>query len=477
MRSAVCAIVAAILAAAAPGCALVRGEDEARDDLRATLAERGPRQDARALSPQTAPVGETRTADPIAAPLALPLALALADETSERIRASGEGLHQAHLLRVQALAELLPAVTFRQSYSRIENDLPPFGGFFPTEQRTTRFELRQPIVRVSGYLALAQAGSVIRAAEARIRATRLLVEQTTAAAFYAALAAEKEVETFRAALARDEERIREVRARAATGLARRTEVLFVETDIARTRAALARALESLAAGRERLSLLVGRKVAGPLVEPPDETPGPRRATPAALAARPLPELIEEACAERPDLRALREEIDVQQGALGVALGEYAPSLDLTANYYTHRDGSFEEVDWDVAVELAFPIFEGLRTTARAREAQSRKREAELLWRNEARAIAQDVAGAWHALRAARAAIASREEELRFAEENFRLLDSEYRIGLASNLELVTAQQQLTAARLAFELERLDVKRLATELDFLTGGTTTFGERR
>ncbi|MBK7975399.1 MAG: TolC family protein [Deltaproteobacteria bacterium] len=191
--------------------------------------------------------------------------------------------------------------------------------------------------------------------------------------------------------------------------------------------------------------------------------------PATLGARALPELVDEAHRRRPDLAATRSQIDVAEGVLDVALGDYAPRLDVAGNYYTHRDGTLEDVDWDVTADLSVPIFEGLRTTTHAREAQSQKRQAELFYEGQARAIAKDVTAAYHSLRASSAARTSREETARSAEENFRLLEAEYRLGLASNLELVTAQQQLTQARLELENERLDEQRLAYELAFLLGG--------
>jgi outer membrane protein len=465
VRVAGLALGAALFLAA--GCAL-RGEGHAREVAAEALAAPPPRIDPRELLPLVA----SGVSGP-PAPLALRDALALAVETSEAIRAAGEEIHEAYLLRVQAAAGLLPAAKFHWTYFRQEDQIDaggstPGGGaarISPPETRTARFGLTQPLVNVGSWLALAQAASVIDVAEARLRAARLFVEQTTAAIFYQALDAEKRVETFRAALERDEQRLREVRGRAAAGLARRTEVLFVETDRARTAASLAESQERLAAARERLEFLVGRKILGPLVE----SAAPPAASPDALLARPLEEHIERAIALRPDLRALREEVSVEDGALRVAIGGYIPTLEASANYYVHREGFLGEVDWDVTVDLVAPIFEGLLTTARVRDAESRKRRAALLYRDEARAIARDVAASWRDLRAVAAARSARSDALRAAEENFRLLEAEYRTGLATNLELVAAQQELTEARLAFETQRLDERRLAIELAFLTGG--------
>ncbi len=491
MKRALFTLVMVSAAPLAAGCALL-GEREAKRNAEAVLAAPLPVADAAAVAAQRAPLdeGASRTppapstdAEPatsvsIDEPLTLDRALALARTTSETLRSAGEGLFQAHLARIEALAELLPEVSYRQAYFREEDDFPAqdpssgirFGALL-VEQRTGRFEGRVPLFYLSGYLALAQASSVIDVAAARLHAERLLVDQATTGLFYTALEAGKAIETLEAARSRDLERKREIEARAATGLARRTEVLFVETDLARTSASLADARERLAATRAQLALLVGAAIRGSLLEPVLEA----AIEPRMLAARALPDLVEEAHRFRPDLAATRAEIDAAEGVLDVALGDYAPRLDVVGNYFLHRDGTLEDVDWDVTVDLSAPIFEGLRTTARAREAQSKKRQAELAYQAQARAIASDVAGAYHALRASTAARVSREESVRSADENFRLLEAEYRLGLASNLELVTAQQQLTEAWLAFENERLEEQRLAYALTFLLGGLDRHAE--
>ncbi len=474
------ALLCALLAALASGCALL-GEREVERAANDALARPLATSASRDLEAQRAPLAEAPSLAPATArtepaaivePLGIDQALTRARATSEELRSAGEDLLQAHLARIEALAELLPEVSYRQGYFREENDFPAsdpssgirFGALL-VEQRTGRFEGRLPLFYLSGYLALAQASSVIDVAEARLHAERLLVDQATTALFYTALKAERAIDTLEAARARDLERKREIEARAATGLARRTEVLFVETDLARTDAGLADARERLAATRAQLALLVGAPIRGELVEPRL----PPSLDPKTFATRALPELVDEAHRLRPDLAATRAQIDVAEGVLDVALGDYAPRLDVVGNYYLHRDGTLEDVDWDVTVDLSAPLFEGLRTTARAREAQSKKRQAELVYQGQARAIASDVAGAYHALRASWAARVSREESVRSADENFRLLEAEYRLGLASNLELVTAQQQLTEARLAYENERLDEQRLAYDLAFLLGG--------
>jgi outer membrane protein TolC len=453
--------------AASLGCSLTGGERFARENTESVLAARAPRLDPRDLAPQAAPIAQRETA-PLREPLALERALVLAVETSESLRAAGETVYQTHLQEIEALSDVLPHGDYLYTYFRQEDDFPKVNGvsspFFLKEQRTSQFQLRQALFHLGSYLAVKAAASAIGAAEARLRNERLLVERATAAVFYEALTAERQRATFEAAAERDEERLREVTGRVEAGLARRTEALFVETDLARTRASLADAVERTTGARERLALLVGRPVMGALLEP---VPPPALA-PAALAARPLPSLVDQAFAERPDLAALREDMAVAGAARAAALAGFAPQVDLTANYYTHRDGTLANVEWDVGVVVDMPIFEGLLTSARAREAESRERQASFLFRAEGRAVAAEVTAAWHAVRGAGAARAAQEDALRTAEDNFRQLAAEYAVGLATNLELVTAQQELTSARLAYETTRLDEQRLAIELRFLVG---------
>jgi outer membrane protein TolC len=458
------AIIAALcimIAAALSGC---RGEGEAaREDLDRALRthQRDPvTPRLRTIAAAALPPAQLETTTLSA--LTIDQAMRETLASLERVRFAGEDIYRAEILRVLAASELLPNVNWRYTYFKQEDDfsVPPgvrFGGLL-TENRTSRFELRQPLLHAEDIMAFGASGPVVEAAEARARDEARGARLAAIRAFFAVLVAERAAETFIAALERDDERLREVRARLQVGVVRRTEVLFIETDRARTQASLDRARRDIASARARLGLLIGRPLRGPLVAPPDVTHDPP----------PLASVIEEAFESRPDLAALRREMDSRQWAVYSAYGAYFPGADFTGNLYTHREGNLEKVDWDFTIDVSVPIFSGFAISARLAEAETLLRQARLTYEAQARFIAEEVATLYHSRLASTAALNSREAEVSSATENYRLLEAEYRVGLASNLELVTAEEQLRLARLDLEVERLNERRLAIELDLATG---------
>jgi len=469
-----------VLAALAPsaattgGCALT-GAGAANDDLDRIMG-RGPdpapppapgrTNDLRSIEAAVAssrPGGAEETPAPFAGPLDVGTAIALAEETLESLRIRGEDLHRAHLARLEALSRVLPTVTWRYAYTRSEPDVsaPPgvrFGGLL-TENRTSRFELRQPLFRGEDWGALAAAGPFVEAAEARVRDERRIVRIATVRAFTAALSADRVARTFEAALRRDDERLKEARDRAQVGMIRRTEVLFIETDRARAESVLVRANEDVEAARARLALVVGRPIAGTLMDLAEAPPPPAVADP----------LVARALEQRQDIEAARRDAETLRLAIYAAWGRFLPGVDFVGNLYTHREGTLEDVDWDIGVDVVVPIFEGLSSGARLRDAEAQHRTAQLRYEALARSVAEEVTRLWHDRRASRAAITSQRVGLAAADENRRLLEAEFRAGVATNIELITAEQALRQAQLDVEIETLNERRLAIEMSLATGG--------
>ncbi len=458
-------LAAAALISALPlaaGCAL-RGEKVAREELRRAATERPePVPAPELVAIRAAAVAAPRTPTPTAGPLTVVEAMREAERTAERVAFSGEDLHRAELARVLATAQLMPRISWHYAYFRQEDDFTTPAGVrissLLDQNRLSRFELRAPLFDGVSIAGVAASGPFIAAAEARVRDAVRVSRIAALRAFFAVLVAERVEETFRAALERDAARLREVRARQAVGVVRRTEVLFIETERARARANLDRAREEGAGARVRLGLVIGRPVPGALVVPTERLPG----TPS------LERLIAEAHERRQDIAATRQEAEFRRRAVAAAYAAYLPTVGFAGNLYAHREGSLEDVDWDLSIEVEAPIFEGLETTTRVRDAQAIYRQAKLVHEELGRAVADEVADTFHGLRATRTALGSLETALEAAEENYRLLEAEYRLGLASNLELVTAEEQLRRARLELEIARLSERLTSIELELAIG---------
>ena len=90
-------------------------------------------------------------------------------------------------------------------------------------------------------------------------------------------------------------------------------------------------------------------------------------------------------------------------------------------------------------------------------AQSLLRQAELARDELTRQVELEVRNAFLTLQSDLATLATLEASVQAADENCRLLLEEYRQGLASNLEVVTGQNQLLSARINLEHQKNQVR--------------------
>ncbi len=392
------------------GCAL-GGESAARRRWRDMVAEPGPHEAVPAPAAPTPPTEEELALQkkPL---LGVLDCQRLAILRSERLRAQAERVHQADLGEVSAVTNLLPRASYNFQYFRQEAKAA--NSLFPNENRTHKFVLSQPLFRGFGdWFAVAAAGDATAAQATRLRGARLDVALACGRAFYAVTGLERSVATLARSLELEDTRLKEVKAREASGLARKTERLFIETDRARTEAELARARRFLEAGRAELAYFTGL----PTAELDGSDATPRR--PDAL------EKFVERAGDRPDVIALAHDVERARHEIWVARASFLPTADAGAQGFAYREGLFERVRWDVTLGLNWPFFESGRSLAAMRVAESRAREAERTYSDARRRAESEIAAAYQALLASLDQIPALETRVRSAEENVKLLDAEY----------------------------------------------------
>ncbi|HEV8336247.1 MAG TPA: TolC family protein [Candidatus Polarisedimenticolia bacterium] len=413
---------------------------------------------------------------------------------NEQVLRAGEDTAQARLLRLQARAAILPHLSFEDNYYRqnkvntVTTSVVPGTVTPPSDNRNQAFiKLEQTIfsgLRDRSFLAYSR--SNIEAFEHLEEDARRLLYASVAQAFYAVLQKEGAVKALEDSVKVERERAREIQARHEAGLARRTEVLLVQSQLAEDESTLTRALNDLEVAREQLGFVVTIPVDLPLrddlivpdlaaaasARPSTASPEPSEAAPPSPApAEPsgafpgsstpaLEAMLREAKTARRDLKALEKQVDAARFQITLARGEYYPDVSLEVDRYLERQNysTFQqETDWSAQVDFTFPIFDGGRIHANVLQAQSRLRQLALDRDELERRIALEVETAWRTLQSDAAQRATLEVSVASAEENDRLVQEEYRNGLATNLEVITGHNQLLAARLDLERQKYQVK--------------------
>ncbi|HEY5896702.1 MAG TPA: TolC family protein, partial [Burkholderiales bacterium] len=217
-------------------------------------------------------------------------------------------------------------------------------------------------VDISGRLraGAAAAAADTMAAEYGERGVRLLVMTDVASNYFVLSGALRQLETVRAISAAQDETLRLVTARQRVGLATAFDVERAQTEASRTRAQIPHLETLVAVSRHRIAVLIGDQAFNAAAIVPSSAaltvPAARPGQPAALLER------------RPDLLAVRAELDAANARRQQAKAEWFPRLFLSAAYGRER---FELNGSDIgparfsnaAALLAMPIFNAGRTQA------------------------------------------------------------------------------------------------------------------
>lgn len=234
-----------------------------------------------------------------------------------------------------------------------------------------------------------------------------------------------------------------VRSRAEAGLSADLDVQRAASDLARTRAQRGNLDIAEARAAHSLAILTGQAPAGPAIIPagsadiPVFAGGPPAGVPADLVRN------------RPDLRAAERELAAASAAIGVAMADLYPALDIPGRL-TADLGSADRIVGDVVAQigaaLSLPLLDGGRRDAGIRAAEARARQAALAYER----TLLDALGEVETALVSLDAIDARTEELARAvaasQRAFDQLDALYREGLASFIDILDAQRSLISSR-------------------------------
>jgi outer membrane protein len=243
-------------------------------------------------------------------------------------------------------------------------------------------------------------------------------------------------------LAQKKRHLEQARNRRAAGVATELEVLRAGVDVENQRAQLSGARAGVDVARAALNAVMMRPI-DTAVEPVD--------TLAFVAFDvPLSDIVSEALANRPDMRALREMEQAYQQIVGVTRADGLPRLDLDATWgYSVRElGNFGKNDytrWNASVSLTVPVFDGLRTAGRVAQARGDVRKITQDRLALETQIRLDAQAAFERLSTAHTVLAAAEANVAQARKALDMTQANYSHGAATTLDVVDAQAALTLA--------------------------------
>ncbi|HET9793904.1 MAG TPA: TolC family protein [Thermoanaerobaculia bacterium] len=393
---------------------------------------------------------------------------ALAESTASKI--ASLGIDEARAAAARAKTALNPRVdavvsdvnqslnlqTFGLTFPGVPPIVPPFNVF------DAHIAASMNVIDVAARRRVAAARQQIRVSESEREQSDADVASAVASLYLTIRRTESLVDETRANV----DLFEKLRGQAAhaqeVGTGTRLDTTRADVQLSRQRQALLVAETQRDVARLALLRAVGADLADTLVlagrfEPPaGELPTPE----AAIAA---------ARKQRPDLRALDENLVAARLSLAAARGERWPRL--AAQFQGGYNGNYlGDLSWTriVGGSLAFPVYSGGEIAARIEEARLQERSLEIRRDDLDRRIQEEVRRALLAYRSAVSRSALAGENARLAADELRFATDRFVNGVASGIEVDNAQTSVTAARDAREAALADQEQAWIELKHATG---------
>ena len=422
-------------------------------------------------------------------PLTLDQALALGEKNNRDLLAARARLRGAHADVERALAALLPTVTaqgkFTYNYPEVSFDLGQILGasgamsasamgaaaapatasgaiaLTPQTQLDGLIAANIPLLVPAAYPALAGARAGYRAQEKRLEVTAAQLLQSVATAYFAAAGAEELVSARRHAIEVSQKTADIARVRLAAGVINRVEVTRAELALLQARQRLLESQDTRAAAYRTLGTMLQLDAATLRVAPePVSAPPP----PAE------PQLIADALQRRPEVASQQESLRAAHAQVRSTALRWAPTLSGFGNIrLTNATGFAGRADYySLGLQLDWLIFDGFARDAQRHTAEAQQRDAELGLSQLRDTIADEVYNGRRTVLTRQKGLFTAQSAVQMAKDTLELVRVQYESGTSTQLDLLTAQDQLIVAEVGLAQARFDQSLAVINLRRLTG---------
>jgi len=383
-------------------------------------------------------------------------------ENSPALRASRAGVDVADARRQEAVAARLPSLSLNAGYTRLSSVAPfvlsvpgtPIAETLsasPSNSYQARLSLQQPLftggrLRSADAMAAANAGAA-RSDYARDRA-QLVYDITSN--YWRLFQAMQSRAVIDSDIGRIRAHLADVRNLETQGLATHNDVLKVQVLLANAQLVKVDVSNGAQLAMTAMNNLVGL----PLSTEIEPTSSPTVQTGKSEDSDSLPELIDLALKNRPEVRSMGHRVRV--GAAGVSLARAAryPQVMATGDYTYARPNSraFPSKDkfsssWGAGVALSFDVWNWGTAAHKTAEAEAQLRQAEATLVQVRNSVALGVTQDFLSLHHMRAKVDAAEAALAQAEESRRVADVGFKAGAVLNSDLLDAEMNLMQAQL------------------------------
>ncbi|MCJ0761847.1 efflux transporter outer membrane subunit [Variovorax terrae] len=292
--------------------------------------------------------------------------------------------------------------------------------------------------------------SSAQASAADLAAARLSAQGQLAQSYFTLRQVDAQIQLYADTIVAYQKSLQLTRNQYAGGVAARADVVAAETQLKTAQAQAINLGVQRAQLEHAIALLIGQPAsafslaAAPLANVPPP-PVPEAGLPSQLLER------------RPDVAAAERQVAAANAQIGVARAAYFPALSLTGSA-GFQGPSFANLltlpnrFWSIGPQLAATLFDGGARDAQNRQARAVYDQNVALYRQTVLTGFQEVEDNLSAMRIMEQQAVVQEEALQAARESVRLTLNQYKAGVVSYLNVITAQAtELTTARASVSL--------------------------
>lgn len=301
--------------------------------------------------------------------------------------------------------------------------------------------------------------------EESVRQSRHIIVFNTKSAFYGYLLSREFVRVAEEAVDVAEKHFKNVKNLYDVGMASKFDLLRSEVQVANLKPQLIKAKNSLKIAELSLKTLLGLDLSRPVEIRGDLTFEP--------VEPDLEESILQALQHRPEISQLKYQKQMAGEMVKLARASGLPLLAISGTYNFWADQfSFQKDTWQnyyaINLVLTIPIFNGFATSARVAQSKAMIRELELTNRGLEEIVKFEVSQAFLKLEEARESLLSQEKNVEQAQESLRIAELNFMEGMATTLDVSSAQAALTQAKTNYSQAMYDYVMSLAQLDKALG---------
>ncbi len=401
--------------------------------------------------------------------LTLKHAYILAVHRNGDIKYAKESYYRSTLLKWSAITMLLPDINlvykdqrihFNQSVSQSNSG--GTGNIFSSQYPNYEysFTLNQPILNLGALPAYGSAGDIIAQAKMNLNNVSATTLYDVALSYYTVLNGISSIRVDEKTYNESRSHLRLAEAKLTAGLAIITDVLQAKSQFYAAKQELISAKNALKSSRVKLASILGIGSNFKVVKPARPT----------IKVVSLKTYILLAYKNNPALKSLKYAKDAAKNETRYYETQYIPRINLTASYNALSNNHFipdgSNSYWTVGAVLTMPILQGGTRIISIEKARSVANSAMYKIIQSKRYLKARVVADFHNIQDLKYEIVALKHEEGFAFKNYTLVEEEYKAGVATSVDVVTALAQLTvaqhnllSAKLNYDESVLDLKKL------------------